>query len=80
MGTDHLLLGVLREEGGIAATILEEFNFDVAQVRAEILDGLGLDKNPVDELSKKLDALQEMLGRLQFEISELRFALPKENT
>ena len=41
VGTEHLLLGLLREEEGVAARILANLNIDIDKVRDEILDELG---------------------------------------
>jgi excisionase family DNA binding protein len=40
IGTEHLLLGLLREGGGIAAGVLENCGLDLQQVRAEMLQML----------------------------------------
>jgi ATP-dependent Clp protease ATP-binding subunit ClpA len=37
IGTEHLLLGLIREGGGIAAGVLESFGLDLQHVRAETL-------------------------------------------
>jgi ATP-dependent Clp protease ATP-binding subunit ClpA len=37
IGTEHLLLGLIREGGGIAAGVLESFGIELQQVRAETL-------------------------------------------
>jgi excisionase family DNA binding protein len=37
VGTEHLLLGLVREGEGVAATVLESFGLKLDQVRAEIL-------------------------------------------
>jgi ATP-dependent Clp protease ATP-binding subunit ClpC len=36
IGTEHLLLGLLREEEGIAARVLESFDVTVEEVRAQV--------------------------------------------
>lgn len=41
VGTEHLLLGLLREEEGVAARILANLNIDVNKVREEIMNELG---------------------------------------
>ena len=41
VGTEHLLLGLLREEEGIAARVLENLGVDIEDVREEILSLLG---------------------------------------
>lgn len=41
IGTEHLLLGLLREEEGIAALVLEEFGITVDGVRAQVTQIVG---------------------------------------
>ena len=41
IGTEHLLLGLLREEEGVAAQVLIHFGLDSATIREEILSLLG---------------------------------------
>ena len=40
IGTEHLLLGLLREGEGIAAKVLEKLNVDLKQARAEVVQVL----------------------------------------
>jgi ATP-dependent Clp protease ATP-binding subunit ClpA len=42
IGTEHLLLGLLREEEGLAARVLESLNVTVERVRAEVARIVGL--------------------------------------
>jgi ATP-dependent Clp protease ATP-binding subunit ClpC len=37
VGPEHLLLGIARENIGVAARVLEEFGTDAAQIRSEVL-------------------------------------------
>jgi ATP-dependent Clp protease ATP-binding subunit ClpC len=37
IGTEHLLLGLLREGGGVAVSILDSFGINVEQVRSEVI-------------------------------------------
>jgi ATP-dependent Clp protease ATP-binding subunit ClpC len=46
VGTEHLLLGLLREEKGIAAQVLTDAGITLEQARAETLRLLGSDVNP----------------------------------
>jgi ATP-dependent Clp protease ATP-binding subunit ClpA len=41
VGTEHLLLSLLREEGGVAAQVLMKLGLNLADVREEILNLLG---------------------------------------
>jgi ATP-dependent Clp protease ATP-binding subunit ClpC len=40
VGTEHILLGLLREGDGVAARVLKQFNVDLKQTRQEILKEL----------------------------------------
>ena len=40
VGTEHLLLGILREGDGVAAQVLKSFSVNVEQIRTEILKEL----------------------------------------
>src|SRR5512136_1130419 len=46
VGTEHLMLGLLREHEGIAAGVLEKLGLNADQVREEVLQALS--QNPVD--------------------------------
>src|ERR671919_548412 len=46
VGTEHLLLGLLREEKGIAAQVLNALGVTLEDARAETLKLLGSDVNP----------------------------------
>jgi ATP-dependent Clp protease ATP-binding subunit ClpC len=46
VGTEHLLLGLLREEKGIAAQVLNSLGVSLEEARAETLKVLGSDVNP----------------------------------
>lgn len=41
LGTEHLLLGILREGNGMAVAILRDLGLDVAEVRAQLLARMG---------------------------------------
>ena len=41
IGTEHLLLGLIRENEGVAATVLMDLNLKLEDVRAEVLELLG---------------------------------------
>src|SRR5439155_16416013 len=43
VGTEHLLLGLLREEEGVAARVLVNLGLKLEDVREEVLNLLGLD-------------------------------------
>jgi hypothetical protein len=50
IGTEHLLLGVLREEKGIAAQVLNDAGITLKQARAEVLHILALEPPPSTEV------------------------------
>jgi ATP-dependent Clp protease ATP-binding subunit ClpA len=53
IGTEHLLLGLLRERDGIAAQVLMNFGLELDGVRKEIVDLLGVvDQIPNPDYSK----------------------------
>ena len=48
IGTEHLLLGLIREEQGVAATVLRDLGLQLDDVRTEVLEILGADSSEVD--------------------------------
>ena len=40
VGTEHILLGLLSEEGGVAAHVLKSFGLNASQIRQEVLKAL----------------------------------------
>src|SRR5713101_5539558 len=46
VGTEHLLLGLIREEEGVAAQVLMNLGLKLSDVRAELLNLLGQDIRP----------------------------------
>ncbi len=55
VGTEHLLLGLLREEDGIAARVLQASGVKLDDVREEVLSLLGADfaEQPEEEKTEK---------------------------
>ncbi len=51
VGTEHLLLGLLREEEGVAAQVLENLGLSLERVRNEILELIGNSKNSSERAS-----------------------------
>lgn len=49
VGTEHILLGMLREGRGMAANVLKQFNVDIEQTRKEILKELDPNFIPGDQ-------------------------------
>lgn len=57
LGTEHLLLGLIKENEGIAALVLTNFGLKLEEVRDEILEELGGPDAIVEEVpSHKLDS------------------------
>ena len=48
IGTEHLLLGLIREEQGVAATVLKDLGLQLEDVRTEVLEILGADPSDVE--------------------------------
>ncbi|MBI5723146.1 MAG: ATP-dependent Clp protease ATP-binding subunit [Planctomycetes bacterium] len=51
VGTEHLLLGLLREHDGVAAQVLLNLSLKLDEVREEVLNLLGAGVEPTDEAS-----------------------------
>lgn len=49
VGTEHILLGLLREDDGIAARILKRLDITAEETRSEVLRACAADKAPTDE-------------------------------
>jgi ATP-dependent Clp protease ATP-binding subunit ClpC len=49
IGTEHLLLGLLREQGGLAALVLEKLGVALDSVRAAVEEKIGRGDHPADE-------------------------------
>jgi ATP-dependent Clp protease ATP-binding subunit ClpA len=95
VGTEHFLLGLLREGDGAVARVLRTAGLEIEQARAlaaEERSEPAADLSPqvsavcevqrtsqLDDMSKKLDAIMDLLGRLALEVTELRLNFPKGN-
>ena len=62
IGTEHLLLGLVREGEGVAARVLENMNVELAKVRTalEFIIGRG-DRPVVGEVPKKVPSLERVV-------------------
>ncbi|MCP5536945.1 MAG: ATP-dependent Clp protease ATP-binding subunit [Akkermansiaceae bacterium] len=58
VGTEHLLLGLLREGEGVAARVLTSLNVDINQTRQEILAEIDPNFNP-DDLADDFDEFED---------------------
>ena len=66
IGTEHLLLGLLAEGGGIAAAVLSGLGVEPADVRREVFGRLGTRPSPQEELGTlgwAREALRRSFGR-----------------
>jgi len=65
IGTEHLLLGLARENDGVAARILRDFDADAETIRREVLHlliGRGRSERTPSERGKPIDASQVSRG------------------
>jgi ATP-dependent Clp protease ATP-binding subunit ClpC len=83
VGTEHILLGLLREGDGVAARVLRTLGCDIEQARSFAAEESVVPEvrrmSQLDDMSKKLDATMDLLGRLVLEVTELRLNLSKGN-
>src|ERR687889_468618 len=65
IGTEHILLGLLREEEGLAARVLESLDITVERVRAQVVRivGSGAAAGQGAETGKKSSKLLDQFGR-----------------
>lgn len=56
VGTEHILLGLLREGEGVAARVLKNLNVDLEKTRIEIMKELDPGYDPSDDASLRSDA------------------------
>ncbi|MBU6326027.1 MAG: NDP-hexose 4-ketoreductase, partial [Verrucomicrobia bacterium] len=56
VGTEHILLGLLREGDGVAADVLLEFNVDIQRTRNEILAEIDPNFTPSDDADDDQEA------------------------
>ena len=66
VGTEHLLLGLLREQDGVAAQVLMNLNLRLENLRARVLEILakemGKKKTMEESLVRIADALETLVG------------------
>jgi DNA gyrase/topoisomerase IV subunit A len=69
IGTEHLLLGVLREQEGVAARVLLEAGRDLGPVRREVLERLRVGRvegrQPMDSYRGRLAVVEALLAALE---------------
>src|SRR5438105_10834584 len=74
VGTEHLLLGLLREKEGVAAQVLINMGLRLEDVREEVLELLGqtIDQAKEDETSVELPVeIQQIVRDLDAQIEQL---------
>lgn len=62
VGTEHLLLGLLREPACLAAQVLMSLDIDLESIRKEICALLGINQEPTDE-DKLIEKLKSIAGQ-----------------
>lgn len=71
IGTEHILLGLIREGEGVAAKILESLGVTLDKVRSEILYFLGEGKNVLAENTNKSRAKTPLLNQFGRDLTQL---------
>jgi ATP-dependent Clp protease ATP-binding subunit ClpC len=69
IGTEHLLVGLIEEDGGVAGRVLREMGMELDRVREMILRLVGEGKNPPGE---KLELSNDTQQVLEFAVDEAR--------
>src|SRR5438445_2430407 len=85
VGTEHILLGLLREEQGVAAQVLRNLGLKLEDVRAEVLKLLGRnlgsgERSALSNLSEVTDTdLSELAPETQGAVCQLEVQIGKLN-
>ena len=77
IGTEHLLLGLIREREGIAAQVLAKLHVNLLEVREELIELLGCNPGPATEESE-IERLVEENRQLKARVAELERRLNEE--
>jgi ATP-dependent Clp protease ATP-binding subunit ClpC len=74
IGTEHLLLGLIREEKGVASEILASLGVTLENAREETVKrvGVGAEPQPDDEMPRWAEKLGWILGRTFAVLSKIR--------
>lgn len=62
IGTEHILVGILRAEGGIGAKALTNLNVNLKQVRYEINNIMNTNQDAETDKTQKLDTIVKCFG------------------
>jgi ATP-dependent Clp protease ATP-binding subunit ClpC len=66
IGTEHILLGLLREEGGLAARVLASLGFTLEELRVQVGRAFGFDESqPAGQIPSAARA-ERTVGRIPF--------------
>lgn len=85
IGTEHLLLALVRENGGIAAEVLESLGVNLEKVREEVDKILSISFRPlsseqaVEKLTEKLKTFTPLYDKIQVDLSNLDLSEKIEN-
>ncbi|WP_255666800.1 ATP-dependent Clp protease ATP-binding subunit [Halanaerobium polyolivorans] len=70
IGTEHLLLGLIREGEGVAVRILMDLNSDIKNIKEEVVDLLG-GKNAVQKKSKSTNRKTKNLDEYSRDLTDM---------
>jgi ATP-dependent Clp protease ATP-binding subunit ClpC len=70
IGTEHLLLGLIREGEGVAVRILMDLNSDISNIKEEVIDLLG-GKNSMKKKSKSSSRKTKNLDEYSRDLTEM---------
>src|SRR6056297_3109551 len=70
IGTEHLLLGLIREGEGVAVRILMDLNSDIGNIKEEVIDLLG-GKNSIKKKSKSANKKTKNLDEYSRDLTEM---------
>ncbi len=78
IGTEHILLGLVREDMGVAARILLDFDADAEKIRNEVIDQLGVSGRRASQAERARQQIQAGLRQVELGLVAARRA--GENT
>jgi len=73
VGTEHLLLGLLREKDGVAAQVLNNLGVGLESIRTETVRLLGVEKVEVDLSPDLMDQLHQLVQTESVEVAPFSF-------
>ena len=72
IGTEHILLGLIKEGSGVGANILKELDVDIKKMRNEVENFLQLKGGPKEVGDEKLPQKQHAKKVIEYSIEEAR--------